>query len=143
MSADQDNQDLIKRVTEATLKAISARDDVEVSFAPGAHGIVDTGDGMQARLPTPMRQFETQDLRVLRGEADTAALRLRYHDETIYRRQRPSGPGSAELFDAAEQSRVEAIGSRLLAGVATNLSDYQEARARDKGFHLVSERDES
>ena len=143
MSADQENQDLIKRVTEATLKAISARDDVEVSFAPGAHGIVDTGDGMQARLPMPMRQFETQDLSVLRGEADTAALRLRYHDETIYRRQRPSGPGSAQLFDAAEQSRVEAIGTRLLAGVATNLSDYQEARARDKGFHLVSERDES
>ena len=143
MSADQENQDLIKRVTEATLKAISARDDVEVSFAPGAHGIVDTGDGMQARLPMPSRQFETQDLRVLRGEADTAALRLRYHDETVYRRQRPSGPRSSQLFDAAEQSRVEAIGSRLLAGVATNLSDYQEARARDRGFHLVSERDES
>ncbi len=143
MSADQDNQDLIKRVTEATLRAISARDDVEVSFAPGAHGIVDTGDGMRAQLPTPMRQFETQDLRVLRGEADTAALRLRYHDETIYRRQRPSVRGSAQLFDAAEQSRVEAIGSRLLEGVATNLSDYQEARAREKGFHIVSERDES
>ena len=91
----------------------------------------------------PMPQFETQDLRVLRGEADTAALRLRYHDETVYRRQRPSGPSSSQLFDAAEQSRVEAIGSRLLAGVASNLSDYQEARARDKGFHLVSERDES
>jgi len=143
MSAGEENQDLIKRVTEATLKAISARDDVEVSFAPGAHGIIDTGDGMQARLPTPARQFETQDLRILRGEADTAALRLRYHDEGVYRRQRPSGPGSAQLFDAAEQARVEAIGTELLAGVATNLSDYQEARARDKGFHLISERDES
>ncbi len=143
MSAEQNNQDLIKRVTEATLKAISARSDIEVSFAPGGHGIVDTGDGVQARLPMPMQKFETQDLRVLRGEADTAALRLRYHDEIVYRRQRPSGPSSAQLFDAAEQSRVEAIGSRLLAGVAINLSDYQEARARDKGFHLVSERDES
>ncbi len=143
MSADQDNQDLIKRVTEATLKAISAREDVEVSFAPGAHGIVDTGEGMQARLPMPTRQFETQDLRVLRGEADTAALRLRYHDESVYRRQRPSGSGSAQLFDSAEQSRVEAIGSRLLAGVATNLNDYQEARSRDKGFHIASEREDS
>ncbi len=143
MSAEQNNQDLIKRVTEATLRAISARDDVEVSFAPGGHGIVDTGDGVQARLPMPMPQSETQDLRVLRGEADTAALRLRYHDETVYRRQRPSEPISSQLFDAAEQSRVEAIGSRLLAGVASNLSDYQEARARDKGLHLVSERDES
>ena len=143
MSAEQNNQDLIKRVTEATLRAISARGDVEVAFAPGGHGIVDTGDGVQARLPMPLPQLETQDLRILRGEADTAALRLRYHDETVYRRQRPSGPNSSQLFDAAEQSRVEAIGSRLLAGVASNLSDYQEARARDRGFHLVSERDES
>ena len=134
MSADNENQDLIKRVTEATLRAISARDDIEVSFAPGAHGIVETGDGMQARLPLPTRQFETQDLSVLRGEADTAALRLRYHDETIYRRQRASGPGSARLFDAAEQSRVEAIGARLLAGVATNLIEYQEARAPGQRF---------
>ena len=49
MSVDQENQDLVKRVTEAALKAISARNDVEVSFAPGAHGIVDTGNGLQAR----------------------------------------------------------------------------------------------
>ena len=45
MPVDQDNQDLIKRVTEATLKAISARDDVEVTFAPGAHGISNTPEG--------------------------------------------------------------------------------------------------
>lgn len=143
MSVDQENQDLVKRVTEAALKAISARNDVEVSFAPGAHGIVDTGNGLQARLPTPSRKIESHDLRILRGEADTAALRLRYHDETIYRRQRPAGPGSAKLFDVAEQARVEAIGTKLLAGVATNLIEYQEARARDQGFHLVNEREDS
>ena len=61
MSAEQNNQDLIKRVTEATLKAISARDDVEVSFAPGGHGIVDTGDGVQARLPMPLHSRPFQD----------------------------------------------------------------------------------
>mgnify|MGYP003348088677 CR=1 FL=1 len=43
MAIDQDAQNLIKRVTEATLKAVSARDDVQVSFAPGAHGANRTG----------------------------------------------------------------------------------------------------
>ena len=61
MPVDQDNQDLIKRVTEATLKAISARDDVEVTFAPGAHGISSTcllytspspRDGLLSRMPS-------------------------------------------------------------------------------------------
>ena len=143
MSIDQDNQDLIKRVTGATLKAISARDDVEVTFAPGAHGISKTPDGMQALLPTPARQFEKKDLYILRGEADTAALRLRYHDPDVYDRQRPQESGSAQLFNAAEQARVEAIGCRLLAGVADNLRDYQEASCHDRGHHLVNERDES
>ncbi len=143
MTVDQDNQDLIKRVTEATLKAISARDDVEVTFAPGAHGISNTPDGIQAMLPTPARQVEKQDLHILRGEADTAALRLRYHDPDVYRRQRPQDHGSSQLFDAAEQARVEAIGCRLLAGVASNLQEFQEATCRERGHHLVNERNDT
>ena len=143
MPVDQDNQDLIKRVTEATLKAISARDDVEVTFAPGAHGISNTPDGIQAMLPTPARQVEKQDLHILRGEADTAALRLRYHNPDVYRRLRPQDHGSSQLFDAAEQARVEAIGCRLLAGVATNLQEFQEATCRERGHHLVNERNDT
>ena len=143
MPVDQDNQDLIKRVTEATLKAISARDDVEVTFAPGAHGISNTPDGIQAMLPTPARQVEKQDLHILRGEADTAALRLRYHNPDVYRRQRPQDHGSSQLFDAAEQARVEAIGCRLLAGVASNLQEFQEATCRERGHHLVNERNDT
>jgi len=140
---DQDNQELVKRVTEAALKAVAARDDVEVNFAPGAHGLMQTGEGMTARLPTPTRQFDTNDLRVLRGEADTTALRLRYHDTDVYNRQRPASGTSAALFDAAEQARVEALGCRTLEGVAKNLYDFQEAQAHDKGFHLVEEQQEA
>ncbi len=143
MSADQENQDLIKRVTEAAVKAVALRDDVTVSFAPGAHGISQTEEGGQARLPTPARAFGEGDLHVLRGEADAAALRLRYNNAKTYNRQRPIGGNSAELFDFAEQARVEALGSRVLAGVAKNLDGYHEARCKDKGYHLVTERVES
>ena len=143
MSIDQDNQDLVKRVTEATLKAISARDDVDVTFAPGGHGISNTPDGIQAMLPSPARQIDKHDLYVLRGEADTAALRLRYHNPDVYNKQRPQETSSSQLFDAAEQARVEALGCRLLAGVASNLHEFQEANCREKGHHLVNERDDS
>ncbi|MDC0196056.1 cobaltochelatase subunit CobT [Gammaproteobacteria bacterium] len=143
MSPDQDAQDLIKRVTEATVKAVSAQDNVTVAFAPGAHGITQTEDGTQARLPTPVRSFGNGELNVLRGEADAVALRLRYNDVKTFHRQRPSGGNSAELFDIAEQARVEALGSRVLAGVETNLNEYHESRCKDKGYHLVTEREES
>ena len=143
MPSDQDAQDLIKRVTEAAVKAVAARNNVTVSFAPGAHGIIQTEDGSQARLPTPARTFCEGDLSILRGEADAAALRLRYNDVKTFHRQRPIGGNSAELFDIAEQARVEALGSRVLAGVATNLDEYHESRCKDKGYHLVTEREES
>jgi cobaltochelatase CobT len=143
MSPDQDAQDLIKRVTEATVKAVSAQDNVTVAFAPGAHGLTQTEDGTQARLPTPVRSFGNNELNVLRGEADAVALRLRYNDVKTFHRQRPSGGNSAELFDLAEQARVEALGSKVLAGVETNLNEYHESRCKDKGYHLVTEREES
>ncbi len=143
MPPDQDAQDLIKRVTEATVKAVAARDNVTVSFAPGAHGITQTEDGTQARLPTPVRVFGEGDLSILRGEADAVALRLRHNDVKTFHRQRPLGGNSAELFDIAEQARVEALGSQVLSGVATNLAAYHENRCKDKGYHLVTEREES
>ena len=143
MATDRENQELVKRVTEAALKAISARDEVSVTFAPGAHGLNQDNEGAQARLPTPSRQFSEAELKTLRGEADGAALRLRYHDAELYQRQMPAGTGGAELFDAAEQARVECLGARRLAGVARNLNDYQEARLRDLGYAKLAERDES
>ena len=143
MPIDQDAQNLIKRVTEATLKAVSARDDVQVSFAPGAHGVSYSAEGSQARLPTPPRQFDSQDLGVLRGEADAAALRLRHQDQKLYAKQRPMGGQSAALFDACEQARVESIGSRDMAGVAKNLYAYQDANYRERGYHLISAMEET
>ncbi len=142
MSGDHESQDLIKRVTEAAVKAVAARDDVTVAFAPGAHGLTQTEDGSQARLPTPARQFAKGDLYALRGEADAAALRLRYNDRKTFNRQRPMGGNSADLFDIAEQARVEALGSRALTGVAQNLGNYHEVRSREKGYHLVTDREE-
>ena len=130
MSSDQENQDLIKRVTEAAVKAVAARDNVTVAFAPGAHGISQTEEGSQARLPTPIRSFGEEDLNVLRGEADADALRLRYNDTNTYHRQLPMGGSSAELFDTAEQVRVEALGSKILDGVSKNLDEYHEARCK-------------
>ena len=143
MAIDQDAQNLIKRVTEATLKAVSSRDDVQVSFAPGAHGVSYSEDGGQARLPTPARQFDSHDLGVLRGEADAAALRLRFQDQRLYAKQRPMGGPSGQTFDACEQARVESLGSRNMAGVAKNLYDYTDATCRERGYHMVSGMEET
>ena len=142
MASDEEITDLVKRVTEATLKAVSARDNVSVSFAPGAHGVSQSIDSSHARLPTPSRRCSLEEMRAIRGEADAAALRLRYHDPENFEHQMPAGTSGAELCDAAEQARVEALGSRVLHGVAGNISEYLEVQCRDQGYHLTAERDE-
>ena len=140
MESNHDNQNLVKRVTEATLKAISSRTDVEVTFAPGGRGISRASDRIEARLPIPSRELQPEQLTLLRGEADASALRLRYHDPDLFNRQRPNSQVSARLFEAAEQARVEAIGCGQLAGLAVNLAEYQEATCRSLGHHLVEEK---
>jgi cobaltochelatase CobT len=57
----------------------------------------------------------------LRAFGDRLALRARFHDEVIHARHRPTVAREAEMFDALEQARLDAIGARWLRGVATNL----------------------
>ncbi len=47
------------------------------------------------------------------------ALRLGCHDTAVHRRLAPENAAARAVYDAVEQARVEAIGSRRLAGVAS------------------------
>ena len=56
------------------------------------------------------------------------ALRRACHDSGIHSRLAPEGKQARAVFDAVEQARVEAIGSRRMAGVASNLTAMLEDR---------------
>lgn len=56
----------------------------------------------------------------LRAFGDRLALRARFHDASIHQRSRPAGT-LADLFDALELARLDAIGVQWLQGVAKNL----------------------
>ena len=55
----------------------------------------------------------------MRGHADAMALKLACHDPAVHRRLVPGGQQARAVFDAVEQARVEAIGSRRMLGVKT------------------------
>src|SRR5262245_33261930 len=57
----------------------------------------------------------------LRAFGDRLALRQRWHDDRVERRHRPGESPAAEIFDALELARLDAIGARALAGIAHNL----------------------
>src|SRR5215471_17149556 len=131
--------EIFKRATAATLRAIAERDDVIVGFGPEPAG----QSGARVRLPNPPRDLPAEEAAQLRGAADSVALRLRYHDDAVHTRRVPSGPLARAVFDAVEQARVEALGSRRMAGVAANLEAMLNEQYRRQGFERITERTES
>ena len=107
-----------KRAVTSCLKAIAKSPELEVSFAAERPGL----SPGKARLPEPARKMSKRDAAIVRGHADSIALRIACHDAKIHKKMMPGNPQARGVFDAIEQARVEAIGSRRMAGVAKNLT---------------------
>jgi len=137
---DQDSPlEAFKRYTGAAMRAISHRTELDVSFAPEPAGF----DGKQAKLPMPSRDLPPEEVAQVRGEADAIALRLRHHDDGVHRSRMPSGSAARAVYDAVEQARVEALGSRYMSGVGDNLAAALDERCRRQGFARISQREDA
>ncbi|GJE10829.1 cobaltochelatase subunit CobT [Methylobacterium longum] len=127
----------LKRSVAVCLRAIARRSEVEVTYATDRPAL--TGD--KARLPEPPRKLSAQDVAVLRGNADAMALRLGCHDVAVHRRLAPENAAARAVYDAVEQARVEAIGSRRMAGVASNITAMLEDRYHRGGkYETITDR---
>src|SRR6202161_2477623 len=113
-----------KRAVGVCLRAISGKGDLEVGFASERPGLV-CG---KARLPEPPRRLNEREAAIVRGHADSIALRLACHDPSVHRKLVPGGTQARAVFEAVEQARVEAIGSRRMGGVAKNLPALADDR---------------
>ena len=115
----------LKRSIAGTMKAIARKPDLEVTFASDRPALMGQD---KARLPEPPRRLTAQDVAILRGNADSMALRLACHDSALHRRLAPEGQAARAVFDAVEQARVESIGSRRMSGVSSNITAMLEDR---------------
>jgi cobaltochelatase CobT len=136
MAQGESAVEAFRRVTAAAMRAIARKSELNVSFAPGQHGLA----GTEARLPLPARDLPAPEVAQVRGEADAIALKLRYHDAVLHRREAPRGEVAREIFDAVEQARVEALGARRMAGVSENLAAALEEHCRQRGFNRLTDR---
>ena len=101
-----------KRAVTACLRAIAQKPELEVTFAAERPGLAPG----KARLPEPARKMTKRDAAIVRGHADSIALKLACHDPKVHRKLMPGNPQARGVFEAVEQARVEAIGSRRMAG---------------------------
>ncbi len=106
-----------KRALAHAARALAEQSELEVVF--GTEGPRLSGGVLT--LPHPPRNPSSGDSATIRGQADRLALRLANHDTAIHARRRPADTRAAEVFEAVEQARIEAVGSHALAGVRANM----------------------
>ncbi len=82
-------------------------------------------------LPNVEKFTKKSDFYNLRAVADLEALKLKFTDKTIYKKNEPKGNLSKRIYQIAENIRVEKIGSDNFKGIKKNLSYYFEERTKD------------
>ena len=118
--------DLFRRALAGASRAIAKDPEVEVVFASD----IAPASGKTARVPSPGPSLEARLVAEARGAADSAALRLRFHDPRVHARNAPADIDARAVFDALENARFEALGARAMGGVRENLRNLTEARVR-------------
>jgi cobaltochelatase CobT len=137
-NTDTGRSEEFKRATAGALRAMAQSAEVQVSFQPGPPGVA----GKRARLPVPTRALPATEMTRLRGAADSAALRLRHHDDAVHAARMPAERDARGVYDALEQVRVEVVGGRHMAGVAANLRARLADSVEADGLERMTRRDQ-
>src|SRR3546814_3694063 len=90
----------------------------------------------------PARQLPPDQVAEARGFADQFALRMRLHDSAMHLRGAPTEAVARAVYDAVENARVEALGSRGYQGIADNLETALALRLRSDPIVRARTRDE-
>jgi len=132
-------QEDFRQATSATLRAMSGNKELEAVFASNARGKI----GNDVFITSPSREMTPAEQALVRGESDQNALREALHDEKLHTRLAPLEMTARQVFDAMEQVRYEALGSKDMGGVRQNLQAAHEQRVSDLNLKFVNAKEEA
>jgi cobaltochelatase CobT len=130
--------DAFKDVLSGAARSMARDAEVEVGFTGDAPHMA----GKSIKVPTPGRNLPADQVALARGFADANALRLRHHDARVHGSALPAEAVARAVYDAIEQARVEAIGSRSMAGVRDNLNHALDMRLKSDPIIRARGKDE-
>ena len=136
--ANETPLDRFNAVLAGTARALANEPEVELAFTADAP----TASGKHIKVPMPARALPPEQIAEARGFADGFALRLRHHDTALHLKGAPGEPVARAVYDAVENARVEALGSRGYAGIADNLAQALDVRLRADPITRARNRDE-
>jgi cobaltochelatase CobT len=125
-----------KRALSLAMKTIANEPELNVTFGADAPGL----QGTRAKLPQPSLDLPEREVAVTRGLADSFSLRLANHDAGVHTKYQPAGRNARAVFESVEEARIEAIGARVMPGMANNLGAMLEDRYQKKPFARMVER---
>ena len=132
-------QEDFRQATSAALRALSGNKELEAVFASNARGKI----GNDVFISSPSREMTPGEQAQVRGECDQNALREAHHDEALHARLAPAEMTARQVFDALEQVRYEALGSKDMGGVRQNLQAAHEQRVSDLNLKYVNAKEEA
>ena len=136
--AEQTPLEAFRLVLGGAARAIAREPEIELGFSADAP----SASGKTLKVPMPGRALPAEQVAEARGFADSFALRLRHHNAQQHDRAAPRDATARAVFDAVEHARVEALGSRAMAGVRDNLGHALEMRLRSDPLVRARSREE-
>ncbi len=124
MAQKDDRAEVFKSVLGSAMKTMALDPELSVSFGTDQPMLI----GHKAKLPQLNQNSSAKEISVARGLADGFALRLANHSDEVHGHYLPEGKNARAMFEAVEQSRIEAIGANAMPGVAINLGAVLEDR---------------
>ncbi|NBC88903.1 MAG: cobaltochelatase subunit CobT, partial [Alphaproteobacteria bacterium] len=122
--AEESPLDRFKQALTGTSRALAKDPEVEVAWSADLPG----QSGNRFRVPLPGRDLPSEQVTEARGFADSFALKLRHHDESLHATGAPPEPVARACYDAIEQVRWEALGANRFDGIRRNLDAATEMR---------------
>ena len=126
MNKKQFSNEPVKKALSETTRAISKKNDLTINFENEATKI----NQNTIQLSRISNDNSRNDIIFARGEADSKALYIRYHDETIDQKYAPKGDIALNLFNEMEKARCEAIGGSIYPGAAKNIENKIEKESK-------------
>ena len=123
-AAKEDKAERFKEVLSTAMKSMALDPELAVTFGNDQPQLV----GHRVKLPPVSGSASARDIAITRGLADSFTLKRANHSEAVHGKYQPQGKNARAMFEAVEQSRIEAIGARAMAGVASNLSAMLDDR---------------
>jgi cobaltochelatase CobT len=87
--------------------------------------------------------IDTSNFIKLRAETDSKALRKKFSNKEIYKKNIPNNSSCRSLYDISEKIRYELLGTKILKGVSKNLTENYKQKIELKKNQLKSKEDVS